>query len=130
MVHLTSPFSLHSGHLMKHSFLLSPLVVNTLQLPLQLKQMENLMQAQPLQGPSAKSIGVSSKSFPSHPISCNPTTSSAPPMYLPLMKSLGGITLQPKIFHNSSLYSKCRETSLSWYVILKLLIKKRTVLQS
>ncbi|PON98369.1 hypothetical protein TorRG33x02_059440, partial [Trema orientale] len=59
-----------------------------------------------------------------------PTTSSAPPMYLPLMKSLGGTTLPPSILQSSSLNSWCNDTSLSENDTLKLSNRNLIALQS
>lgn len=109
--HLTNPFSLQSGHLMyKSSYSPSAIIFR---LPLQLGHTTNLTLAHPLHGELDGSSGIPSKSLLSLPCSCKPTTSSAPPMYLPFMKIRGGITLLPKMFQSSSLYSKCIETSLS-----------------
>ena len=122
--HIIKPFSLQLRHL-----LYRPSSAMTLWLPLQLKQSTNLIPPHPSQGPLVLSTGTLLKSGLSFPCSCSPNTSSAPPMYLPLMKSLGGTAFPSKILHNSSLNSKCIETSLSQYSTRKLSRRKRMLLQ-
>ena len=132
MGHLINPFSLHSGHLIwsRSSPSPSPSAI-TLQLPLQLTHSKNFMPPQPLHGELlVGESGIPSNSFFSFPCSCNPTTSSAPPMCLPLMKSLGGTTRPPIILHSSSLNSMCIDTSLSWNNTRKLSNRNRMALQS
>lgn len=146
MAHLTNPFSLQSGHLTRGvpllycwgpSVTLRPLQVGlgwsppkTLLLPLQVGHNTKRCPAQTLQGTLEGVRGIPCRRVRRAPFSCRRTTSSAPPMYLPLMKSLGGTTLPHMILQSSSLYSMCIETSLSEYTTLKLPSRNRIALQS
>ncbi|CDP10578.1 unnamed protein product [Coffea canephora] len=126
MGHFTNPFSLHSEHLIAGPS--SGAMI--LRLPLQLKHSTNFIPAQPVQAELFGVRGIPCRSFLSIPLSCNPITSSAPPIYLPRMNSLGGTTLCPITLQSSSLYSKCIATSLSWYSTRKLSKRNRMLVQS
>nr|GMD41656.1 unnamed protein product [Ipomoea batatas] len=93
------------------SSILSSTVI--LQLPWHFKHRTNRIPKHPLQGETEGTKGMPLRSVFKAPRSCNPTTSSAPPMSLPLMNNLGGMTLPPpRMFQSSSLYSRFLEIFL------------------
>lgn len=94
--HLIRPFSLHAVQILKPVFSLY-----TLRLPSQFSQSMNLYPPHSSHTPAA--TGNPPSSFFSSPVSCNCLISSAPPTYLPPMKTLGKLSFfLPKIPFNSS----------------------------
>ncbi|GAV88776.1 hypothetical protein CFOL_v3_32197 [Cephalotus follicularis] len=106
---LSNPFSLHFPHL---SFLFP---FKTLQLPPQTKQGTNLAPPHPSHAclPTPLSTRAQVSILPSRPNSFNSVTSSTPPIYLPLTKTLGTLTSSPNNSFNSFKNSPCNDTSLS-----------------